>query len=97
MFFSFCFFQNAFFLVDGCRGDTEEVHVTVPATPQGARSGVRVLVYLWLWWLFVVGLVVVCWLVSVTTFPCVVAGGWGDGGGSGRGWQGGEEVVDIAK
>nr|KAG5687425.1 hypothetical protein BaRGS_019824 [Batillaria attramentaria] len=29
--------QDAFFLVDGCRGDTEEVHVTVPASSQGAR------------------------------------------------------------
>ncbi|XP_070193267.1 leucine-rich repeat serine/threonine-protein kinase 2-like isoform X2 [Littorina saxatilis] len=28
---------QAFFLVDGCRGDTEEVHVSVPATPEGAR------------------------------------------------------------
>ncbi|XP_076447984.1 leucine-rich repeat serine/threonine-protein kinase 2-like [Babylonia areolata] len=28
---------SAFFLVDGKRGDTEEVHVTVPATSQGVR------------------------------------------------------------
>ncbi|KAK7465047.1 hypothetical protein BaRGS_00037786 [Batillaria attramentaria] len=31
------FIKDAFFLVDGCRGDTEEVHVTVPASSQGAR------------------------------------------------------------
>ena len=32
-------------LLDGCQGDTEEVHVTVPATAQGARSDICVHVH----------------------------------------------------
>ncbi|XP_025107353.1 leucine-rich repeat serine/threonine-protein kinase 2-like isoform X2 [Pomacea canaliculata] len=29
--------QDTFFMLDGCRGDTEEVHVTVPSSPPGVR------------------------------------------------------------